>query len=227
MEMNGTVVLVASTGTWIRVCFSFFFFRTSARKTSLKIEYFWVKIKWHRCCLVDNWPVACSKTPGCFCLVRWFFKVFSWSVFGKCSLYAGGANSSVNTAGFDWSCWMLQNLKNMFCILDNDAVVVQKWPTKVLGFFCCMFFILRTTTYLVLNLRCEHADWNKAHQPLELCSSRAAFWYCAVQRWNNHPSKSAFFVCVLCDVTLPVFSRGEVLCDWHKEGDLAGVYFCL
>lgn len=28
-----------------------------------------------------------------------FFLMFSWCVFGKCSLYVGGANSSVNNAG--------------------------------------------------------------------------------------------------------------------------------
>ncbi|KAF2981719.1 hypothetical protein EK904_015101 [Melospiza melodia maxima] len=43
---------------------------TSTRKKSLKIESFSVKIKWRQCCLVDSLPVACSKTPDCWYLVR-------------------------------------------------------------------------------------------------------------------------------------------------------------
>lgn len=75
VEMKSTLIVAASLGTWISACFSYFsfflcvFFFPRTRKKSPKIESFSVKIKWHQCCLVDSWPVACSKTPDCWCLV--------------------------------------------------------------------------------------------------------------------------------------------------------------
>lgn len=215
--MNDTVIVAASTGTWISVCFSFF-----QNVSWQEISQDWVflskeKIKWHQCCLVDSWPVACSKTPDCLYLVSGFF-VFSCFVFGEHSLYASGQNSSLNTTG----CWIFQNLKNMlFCILDNDAVVVQKWPTKVLW----GFFILHTRTHLVNNVRCKHANWNKALQPLELCS------YFLMLRGAEMKQPSIKINCFLslCYVAWPCQSslwRGFVWVTW-RDALTGDVCFCL
>lgn len=110
-----------------------FFFPFFQNINNKEISQDWVffskeKVKWHRCCLVDSWPVACSKTPDC-----WYLVSVSLDFPALCLV-------SVNfmlvdripiwtLLGFVPWCWVFQNVRNMmFCILANDAVVVQSGP---------------------------------------------------------------------------------------------------
>lgn len=144
VEMKSTVIVAASLGTWISVCFSYFsffllYFFFQNKKEISQDWVFFSKDKMASM-LLSRQLTCCLQQNSRLLVFGKCFLAFSCFIFGKCFLaffcFVFGVNLVLMDRSLIWTllgfvlcCWVFQNWRNMmFCILDNNAVVVQSGP---------------------------------------------------------------------------------------------------